>query len=241
MKTKLATSLSVAAVLAAGSVAAIVNTEILDDGAGEAAASAAVLPPASSVDVAVPSVTLSTLPTTVVEASTASAPTTTGLGTQPPVPVVPSSSLTAFNVGDAGVVTVDVIDGRLVLVSADPKPGWTIAKSEERAEANDAEVEFVSATMRVEFEVALVDGQIVPTVESSAISATLTGAPTAATNSAQATTSPRAGDDDHDDYDDDDHDDEHDDDLADAEDEHEDEDHEAVEVEDDDGGERDDD
>jgi hypothetical protein len=222
MKTKLATSLSVAAVLAAGSAAAIVNTEILDGGSREAAASAAVLPPASSVDVAVPNVTVGTLPVgaTIVTVPSAPARTRTPPSTQAPAPAVASTSLTAFNVGDAGVVTVDVIDGQIVLVSAEPKPGWTVAKSEERADVNDVEVQFVSVTTRVEFKVALVDGQIVPTVESSSI-ASSAPLPTAETGDMQPTGTVGSSDDGPDD------------DFGDAEDDPDSEDHDSVEVRDD--------
>ena len=49
MKTRIATVLSVIGVLGAGSAAALVNTQILDSGPTDSGASAAVLPPASSV------------------------------------------------------------------------------------------------------------------------------------------------------------------------------------------------
>ena len=85
-----------------------------------------------------------------------------------------------FNVGDAGVVTVDVIDGQLVLVSAEPKAGWTLSKAEDDSNddsdelENEVEVEFASASVLVEFEAHLVDGQIVPKVEPKAIGGTAT-------------------------------------------------------------------
>ena len=58
MKTKIATVLSIVGVLGAGSAAALVNTQILDGSASESSASAAVLPPAATVDLTVPSTTI---------------------------------------------------------------------------------------------------------------------------------------------------------------------------------------
>ena len=74
MKTKIATALSIAGVLTAGSAAALVNTQILDSGPSTSGASAAVLPPASSVELDVPDITVDTLPvsTTVVSVATSS-------------------------------------------------------------------------------------------------------------------------------------------------------------------------
>ena len=185
MKTKLATLLSVSAVLAAGSVAALVNTAILDGEPRAAGASAAIPPPVSSVDVTVPDVTVSTLPvsTTILTAPAQTVASTAAPTTQGPAPERLASSLTAFNVGDAGVVTVDVIDGHIVLVSAEPKAGWAVATSTEDSDANDVRAEFVGATMRVEFRAVLVDGTIVPTVTSSALTAPTDPAPPASSAS----------------------------------------------------------
>ena len=213
MKTKIATVLSLVGVLGAGSAAALVNTQILDNGPTQSGASAAVLPEPSSIDLNVPEMTLDTLPfstVTTTDPMTTSPETTMPTVTLPPAALA-SGLLTAFNVGDAGVVTVDVIDGRLVLVSAEPKAGWTLSKAEDDSNEdsdtleNEVEVEFMSASVLVEFEAHLVDGQIVPKVESKAIGATANTTPFV----------PNTYDDDaRDDHDDDDRDDDdhHDDD-----------------------------
>ena len=116
MKTKIATALSVVGVLGAGSAAALVNTQILDDGAEESGASAAVLPPASSVDVTIPEITIpddddsmgdddvseSTVPESSVPESTAPTTEPPADSTVPETTVpAPSEFLTAFNVGEA--------------------------------------------------------------------------------------------------------------------------------------------
>jgi hypothetical protein len=211
MKTKIATALSIVGVLSAGSAAALVNTQILDSGPSEATASAAVLPPASTVDLTVPDTaaptttidddddddaTYPTVATTV--AAPATVPTIAPAASQPDTPPM----LTAFNVGTSGVVTVDVVGGKLLLVDAEANPGWTVARSVESSPTS-VDVEFLSATVRVMFTAVFADGQIKPSVTSAAVPA-----PT--------TTSPSGSDydDDHDDdeYEDDDHDDEYEDD-----------------------------
>jgi len=162
----LATSLSLVGVLGAGSAAALVNTQILDSGPTESGASSAVLPTPSSIDLEIPAIeTSSTVPGSTDDVSPAAMPQATGY-------------LTAYNVGDAGVVTVDVIDGRLVLVSAEPKTGWVVTKSEDDSNddsdgvENHVEVEFTSETVKVEFEADFIDGAIVPRVESKSIGGT---------------------------------------------------------------------
>jgi hypothetical protein len=169
MKTAIATALSVVGVLGAGSAAALVNTQILDGGPSESTASAAVLPPASTVDVSIPEIVLETMQP---DPALASMEDDSGLDTTTttaPAAPAPSGYLTAFNVGEAGVVTVDVVDGQILLVSAEPKPGWEATTAEGSADDNEVEVEFTSETVRVEFEATFVDGQIVPKVTSKSI------------------------------------------------------------------------
>lgn len=231
MKAKIATAVSVIAVLGAGSAAALVNTQILDSGPTESGASKAVLPPASTVVLTVPSVTdpidIETMRVVVPSgddstSTSSSSSTSTSTPTTTIAAAVPSGFLTSFNVGDAGVVTVDVVDGQLVLVSAEPKPGWTVSKAEDDSnddsdeQENEVEVEFESADVRVEFEAVFVDGRIVPKVESESTRRTAastggSGSATAPVPSPVSTTI--GGDDDHDDEFDDHSDDDSDDDV----------------------------
>jgi hypothetical protein len=254
MKAKIATAVSLIAVLGAGSAAALVNTQILDSGPTESGASKAVLPPASTVVLTVPSVTdpidVETVSvrapsdadsTSTGSTSTSSTSTSTSTPTTTTAATTPSGFLTSFNVGDAGVVTVDVVDGQLVLVSAEPKPGWTVTKAEDDSnddsdeQENELEVEFESADVRVEFEAEFVDGRIVPTVESD--STRRTGASIAATGSATAPApspvSTTIGDDDHDDDHDDDGFDDHGDDFDESDDDFDDSDDSEDERDDD--------
>ncbi len=233
MKTRIATALSIVGVLGAGSAAALVNTQILDSGPGESGASKAVLPPASSVELTVPTVPVAagdSAPAAATGATTSSTSTTTSTSTTSVAPSPgPSGLLTAFNVGDAGVVTVDVVDGQLVLVSAEPKPGWTVTKAEDDSnddsdeDENEVEVDFTSATVRVEFEATFVDGRIIPKVESTSI-----GSAATASDPSPLSAAPDDDRDEHDRDDDDRDDDDRDD-------------HDEDEPDDDRGDERDDD
>jgi hypothetical protein len=214
MKTRIATALSVVGVLGAGSAAALVNTQILDGGPAESAASAAVLPPASTVDVSIPDVpdearapetSVDTIVTT--PATSEPQPTATTEPVAPPAPA-PSEFLTAFNVGAAGVVTVDVIDGQLVLVKAEAKAGWDVTKTEQHDAENEVEVDFSSGTVSVEFEAMFIDGQIVPKVTSKSIGGNTAPAGTVP-GDATSTTIAGSGHDDHE-SDHDDHESDHD-------------------------------
>ena len=160
MKTKIATALSLIGVLSAGSAAALVNTQILDSGPTKSGQSAAVPEQVASTTIpvgAAPSSTAtSTLPTTtaptmivVTKPSTVASPAPTGF-------------LTTYNVGDAGSVTLDVIDGMLTIVSSAPNAGWQVSKSEQNDDESRVAVDFQSATVRVEFEATFVDGTIPP-------------------------------------------------------------------------------
>ena len=172
MKTTIATALSVIGVLGAGSAAALVNTQILDGGPAESTASAAVLPPASTVDVSIPELLEARVPELQVDTTVdTTTPTTQPEAPKPAAPAAPAPSgyLTSFNVGEAGVVTVDVVDGQLLLVDTEAKAGWQVSKAEQHDDDNEVEVYFSSSTVRVEFEAALIDGQIVPKVSSKSL------------------------------------------------------------------------
>lgn len=226
MKTRIAAALSIAGVLAAGSVAAVVNTQILD-GSNESSASAAVLPPPATVELTVPTTTLPDAEDATTETS---APVTTTQAAEVALETKASQEfLTAFTVGGSGVVTVDVIAGVIILVKAEPADGWSVLRSEEDP-PDRVEVEFASPVMIVEF-VATFDGvSITPSVSSRSIAAR-GSAPGAVTS----TTTPRSDDDRDDDHeaDDDDHEEaDHEDDR----DDHEEADHED-DHEDDHGGE----
>ncbi len=227
MKTKLAVALSMVGVLGAGSAAAVVNTQILDGGPAASGTSAAILPPPSTVDVTVPPVDV-TLPSTTLPGPTTGTeplPPARPIAVESPRPTTPAASgfLTAFNVGDAGIVTVDVLDGRIVLVSSEPLPGWRVTDVEPSG-GDDVEVSFSSDTVRVEFTAELVDGQIVPRVESERIGGSTAAAdPTPTAPAVPAPPPPVDDDDEYDGEDDDEHEVEDEDDDDDDDEDHDEE------------------
>jgi len=145
MKTRIATAISVVGVLTAGTAAAMVNTQIFESQPTVSDESSAMLAPQ---------------------------PTTVGLSLDPDATsttvedALSSGSLTEYVVGDAGVVTVDVIDGELRIVSAAASDGWTIIEQEEKLDENRVEVYFSSGSLTVEFDADYFDGVIVPDIDS---------------------------------------------------------------------------
>ncbi len=175
MKTKIATALSLVGVLSAGSAAALVNTTILDNGPAKSGQSAAVPEQVASTSASSSSTIANTLPSSTSASTAASTTRSTLVVTVPAASTVTTGFLTTFNVGDAGAVTVDVINGVLTIVSSTPNAGWQIVESEQKIEDNKVEVNFQAATVQVEFEASFVNGQIVPEVSSSASNGTVAG------------------------------------------------------------------
>ncbi|MGA1565934.1 MAG: hypothetical protein ACO39Q_06955, partial [Ilumatobacteraceae bacterium] len=130
--------------------------------------------------------------------STTASPTTTVA--EPPM------SPTTYNLDQAGSVTLDVINGRLLIVDTNALPGWMVTKASHDSVTGAVEVTFESAALEVTFEAALVNGQIVPEVSSDYI------APVDDHDDDDHDDDDDDRDDDDDDDDDDDHDHDHDDD-----------------------------
>jgi hypothetical protein len=150
MKTKIATVISLAGVLVAGSAAALVNTQVL----GGSSPSPLVADAASQVEQTTP-----TDPVVTDAATPASA--------APAVAAAPSSAAThaVYQVGDSGTVTLDTAGGVLRIVSVTPAAGWTVTKSESD-DGHDAEITFQSGTSEVEFDATLLFGVVSTSVES---------------------------------------------------------------------------
>lgn len=63
-----------------------------------------------------------------------------------------------IDLGEAGTVTVSVIDGRLELVNVTANPGWTVAK--QRVEGDEIKVELTNGSDRVRAEIEIEDGRL---------------------------------------------------------------------------------
>ena len=73
--------------------------------------------------------------------------------------VATAAEQTTFQVTDAGSVTVEVLNGRLAIVSADATNGWRVA--EEETEDREIEVDFKQGERKLTFKARLVSGEIV--------------------------------------------------------------------------------
>ena len=162
MKARVATILSLTGVLVAGSAAALVNTQVLNSSS-----------PASSTKSA-----------QIEEASTSSASSTPTSASSPVTVSVPNSSETtqvsatgtqaAYQIGEAGLVTLDTAGDTLRIVSVVPAAGWMVIETEQK-DALNIEVKFQTADTIVEFKANLLFGIISTAVESYSASGTSTG------------------------------------------------------------------
>ena len=158
MKTKIAMLISVAGVLAAGSAAALVNTQVLGGNT--------ISQTPKAVDSTSP--TLATLPIT---APVVTTPVTTAApaSTAPATPAV--STQAVYAIGDAGNVTLDTAGDVLTIVAVTPAPGWTVSKAETDG-ATNAEIKFQAGTIEVEFRANLLFGVVTTSVETNDTSVT---------------------------------------------------------------------
>jgi hypothetical protein len=148
MKGRLAAALSLSGVLVAGSAAALVNSQVLTGTPTEASSNT------SSPDTSVAGSTPSTDSSVVV--------------VNPPTTTVPSGGSTTtqatYQIGDAGLVTLDTAGDVLTIVSATPNAGWLVTEAESE-DALNIEVKFQSATTQVEFHANLLFGVVSTSVE----------------------------------------------------------------------------
>ena len=89
--------------------------------------------------------------------------------TTTPAPQNPSL-LTTYDLGGAGSVTVDVVNGRMTLIDATAAAGWVVTDAEVDAVANQVEVTLSDGSMIVDFEVGYVAGALVPDIRTEAVS-----------------------------------------------------------------------
>jgi hypothetical protein len=148
MKTKVAMAISLAGVLAAGTAAALVNTQVLNGGSS----GAAVLDAAQVTDP---------------PRSGSAAPSDTTVAAQPgATPNSPRQAM--YPVGEAGTVTLDTSDSSLKIVAVNPAPGWSTVEAE--SNGVHAEVKLQSNTAEVEFRANLLYGVVTAAVETHDVS-----------------------------------------------------------------------
>lgn len=222
MKTRMATLLSVAGVLAAGSAAALVNTQVLeggDDGAVSAEAAPVTLETnaAGTLDATLaPTAAPATTPTT------SSPPTTERSSRRSTTTSDPTQGQQVFQVGESGLVTVQRDGDTLTVIDATANSGWTVV-SASAISPSEIRVVYRSSSVEVVFTAATAFGQIGTDVTArSLVSQPAATAPSSNTTPNSTPTTYQDDDGDDDSYDDDGYDDDgYDDDSDDDEDEDE--------------------
>ena len=145
MKTSIATTLSIAGVLAAGAAAYAVNTSVLGASADPT-----------------PAAVVSTTTTNAASSAQSGDGNVSDASATEVVNVV-NGSTTTYTVGNAGSVVIDTSTGQIVVTSILPAAGFTSEPA--RTDANGAvKVHFVSATQRIEFIARMVNGAVVTDV-----------------------------------------------------------------------------
>jgi hypothetical protein len=156
MKVGIATTLSIAGVLAAGAAAYAVNSSVLST-SPSVSATASGTPPADAAN---------TLPAQVAAQSTKVQSS------------VLNNTTTTYQVGTSGSVVLDTRSGAIAVSNVLPAAGWTSEPAQVQPNG-DVKVPFVSSTARIEFLARLVDGKVVVSVTALPIAPPSTIAPAA--------------------------------------------------------------
>ena len=175
MKVGIATTLSIAGVLAAGAAAYAVNSSVLST-SSSVSATASGTPAVDAVN---------TLPAQVAAQSTKVQSS------------VLNNTTTTYQVGTSGSVVLDMGSGAIAVTNVLPAAGWSSEPAQVQPNG-DVKVPFVSSTARVDFLAQLVDGKVTVSVTALPIAPPNTMKP-----AANPPKPPYSDDDDHDDDDDD--------------------------------------
>ena len=146
MKVGIATTLSIAGVLAAGAAAYAVNSSVLGTSSS--------ISPTTSGTPAV--IAANALPASVAEQSTKVQSS------------VLNNTTTTYQVGTAGSVVLDMRSGAIAVNNVLPAAGWSSEPAQVQPNG-DVKVPFVSSSTRIEFLARLVDGQVTVNVTSQPI------------------------------------------------------------------------
>ena len=165
MKARITTVLSLTGVLVAGSAAALVNTQVLQNSTTKSSSVAVVLkdePESVSTVSTAPAV--ESLPNKL-EGVVGVAVTTA---------TTPVNTQQAYAIGESGTVVLDTANGALTIVGVTPNAGWTVVE-QKNTEPLIVEIKFQSATTLVEFTANALMGVVVWDTESSLLTQPTTG------------------------------------------------------------------
>ena len=178
MKVGIATTLSIAGVLAAGSAAYAVNSSVLST-SSSITASASGTPEFDAVN---------PLPVQAAQQSTKVQSS------------VLNNSTTTYQVGTSGSVVIDMSSGAIAVSSVMPAAGWSSEPAAVQPNG-DVRVPFLSSSTRIEFLAHLENGKVTVSVTAQPIAPPSTMAPAAPTAPAANPAKPTYSDDDDDDDD----------------------------------------
>lgn len=166
MKTSIATTVSIAAVLVAGGAAFAVNSQALNSGTPSSES----VPEVQVLSLAVePSASNAAVTTTVSGAPSASnaSVTTTVPGTPTTISTPGADTQNEYELAGVGVVSLKLSSTTLAVAKVQPVVGFTY--STWQIATDQIRVEFLSATSDIEFRARLIDGRVVTDVQSSNI------------------------------------------------------------------------
>jgi hypothetical protein len=146
MKVGIATTLSIAGVLAAGAAAYAVNSSVLSTS---------------------PSVSVTASGTPAVDSGTPVSAQVAAQSTKVQSSVL-NNTTTTYQVGTAGSVVIDMSSGAIVVSNVLPAAGWSSEPAQVQPNG-DVKIPFISSSTRIEFLAQLVDGKVTANVTSQPI------------------------------------------------------------------------
>jgi hypothetical protein len=156
MKARITTVLSLTGVLVAGSAAALVNTQVLQGSAMPKGAGDKVTIAFDKFAVAVDD----DVPTVIGETTLAPAPAPAPEpAADPSLAAAAVTTQAIYQIGDAGLVTVDTAGDVLAVVSAVPNPEWSVVTAQ-NVDAYNIDVQFQMGTTLIEFRANLLFGVV---------------------------------------------------------------------------------
>ena len=166
MKTSIATTVSIAAVLVAGGAAFAVNTQALNGGSPSSESVPEVQVLSLSANPAASNASATTTVPGAPSASNASV-TTTVPGTPTTISTPGADTQNEYELAGVGVVSLKLSSTTLAVAKVQPVVGFTY--STWQIATDQIRVEFLSATSDIEFRARLIDGRVVTDVHSSDI------------------------------------------------------------------------
>ena len=184
MNVRTATLLSIAGVLAAGTAAVAVNTQVLSGATDPAEVPSALTLPVATQVFTVPAAVGQApngRPVMVDVGSDGSVAVlaatdlpTDGAPSARPNTSTGSTSIMSFQIGEAATATVDAAGGVLTILDVAPSPGWTVTEARGSGTVR-LEFELTSSSTKVNFGAFLSGGEVLTSISSESLASTTSG------------------------------------------------------------------